>query len=162
MISVILPHIKKYKKIIFLAFLTVFLQQVFSLLDPQIFRLIVDNYITKFNLLSWNTFLYGTLGLLLLSMLNALAARISKHLQNFYVSSSSQKLGAAVYAQSIASVLLLPYEIFEDERSGDLLEKLQKARTDLQNFTTIAINMAFALLVGVIMVVGYGFFVNIF
>ncbi len=160
MLNVILPHIKKHKKVIFLAFFTVFLQQVFSLVDPQIFRLIIDNYITKYNALPWNSFLYGTLGLLLLSMVVALAARISKHLQNYYVSATSQKMGAGIYAQSISHVLNLPYEIFEDERSGDLLEKLQKARIDLQNFIVIAINMAFALLVGIIFVVGYGFYVN--
>ncbi len=160
MLNVILPHIKKNKKVIFLAFGTVFLQQIFSLIDPQIFRFIIDNYVTKFNVLSWNTFLYGTLGLLLLSMLIALAARISKHLQNYYVSATSQKMGAGIYAQSISHVLHLPYEIFEDERSGDLLEKLQKARIDLQNFIVVAINMAFALLVGIVVVVGYGFYVH--
>ncbi len=160
MLQVILPHIKKHKRVIFLAFFTVFLQQIFSLIDPQIFRLIIDSYISKYNTLSWNTFLYGTLGLLLLSMAVALAARISKHLQNYYVSAASQKMGAGVYAQSISSVLSLPYEIFEDERSGDLLEKLQKARTDLQSFIVVAINMAFALLVGIIFVVGYGFYVH--
>ncbi len=159
MLNVILPHIKKHKKVIFLAFFTVFLQQVFSLVDPQIFRLIIDNYITKYHALSWDTFLYGTLGLLLLSMVVALMARISKHLQNYYVSATSQKMGAGMYAQSISHVLNLPYEIFEDERSGDLLEKLQKARLDLQNFIVVAINMAFALLVGIIFVVGYGFWV---
>ncbi len=162
MLNVILPHIKKHKKVIFLAFFTVFLQQIFSLIDPQIFRLIIDNYITHYRALSWNAFLYGTLGLLLLSMVVALMARISKHLQNYYVSATSQKMGAGIYAQSISHVLNLPYEIFEDERSGDLLEKLQKARTDLQSFIVIAINMAFALLVGIIFVVGYGFYVHPF
>jgi ATP-binding cassette subfamily B protein len=160
MLNVILPHIKKHKKVIFLAFFTVFLQQVFSLIDPQIFRLIIDNYITKYSSLSWHTFIYGVIGLLLLSMVLALAARISKHLQNYYVSSASQKMGAGVYAQSIGHVLSLPYEVFEDERSGDLLEKLQKARIDLQSFIVILINMAFALGVGLVIVVAYGFYVH--
>ncbi len=160
MIKIILPHIKKNKRIIFLAFFTVFLQQIFSLADPQIFRLMVDNYITKFNSMPWNNFIYGTVALLLASMVIALFARISKHLQNYYVSSTSQKMGAGIYAQSVDHLLSLPYEIFEDERSGDLLEKLQKARLDFQNFTTIAINTAFSLLIGIVVVVGYGFFVH--
>jgi len=160
MIKIILPHIKKYRKIIFLAFFTVFLQQIFSLADPQIFRLIIDKYIIKFNLLSWNDFIFGTIGLLLISMVIALFARISKHLQNYYVSSVSQKMGASIYAQSVDHLLSLPFEIFEDERSGDLLEKLQKARVDFQNFTVILINTAFSLLIGIVIVVGYGFFVH--
>src|SRR3989344_2612619 len=105
MISVILPHIKKHRRVIFLAFFTVFLQQIFSLIDPQIFRFMVDNYLVKYSSLSWNQFLYGVIWLLLASMVVALLARISKHLQNYYVSSASQKLGAGVYAQSINSVL---------------------------------------------------------
>ncbi len=160
MLNVIIPHIKKHKKIILLAFVTVFFQQIFSLLDPQVFRLMVDNYITKFKVLPAYDFWWGAMLLLLLSMAIALAARISKHLQNYYVSAVSQRLGAGVYADSIKSVLSLPYEIFEDERSGDLLEKLQKARTDLQSFTGILINMAFSLLIGVIFVVAYGFYVH--
>ncbi len=160
MLKVILPFIKKHRRVIFLALFTVFLQQVFSLLDPQIFRLMVDNYLTKFNTMSLRAFLYGTVGLLLLSMLVALAARIFKHMQNYYVSVASQRLGAGIYAQSVGHTLSLPYAVFEDERSGDLLEKLQKARIDLQNFVVVLINTAFALLVGVIVVVGYGFFVH--
>lgn len=160
MIKTILPHIKKHKKIIFLAFFTVLLQQIFSLADPQIFRFIIDNYITKFNTLSWNEFLYGTIGLLLASMVIALFARISKHMQNYYVSSTSQRMGAGIYAQSVDHLLSLPYEIFEDERSGDLLEKLQKARVDFQVFTIILINTAFSLLIGIVIVVGYGFIVH--
>jgi len=160
MIKTILPHAKKHRKIIILAFFTVFLQQVFSLADPQIFRLMIDNYVTKFNSLPWNDFIYGTIGLLLASMVIALFARISKHMQNYYVSSTSQKMGAGIYAQSVDHLLSLPYEIFEDERSGDLLEKLQKARTDFQTFTIILINTAFSLLIGIVIVVGYGFIVH--
>jgi len=160
MLKVILPHIKKNKKIIFLAFFTVFLQQVFSLLDPQIFRIMVDSYITKFNSISWNDFIYGIIGLLLLSMVIALMARISKHMQNYYVSSTSQRMGAGIYSESIGYLLSLPYDIFEDERSGDLLEKFQKARLDLQQFIIVLINTAFSLSVGIVIVVGYAFFVH--
>ncbi len=160
MLKAILPHIKKHRKVIILAFFTVFLQQVFSLLDPQIFSYMVDHYVVNYKSLAWNAFLYGTLSLLLLSMLNALAARISKHLQNYYVSATSQKIGAGIYAQSVSSVLSLPYEVFEDERSGDVLEKLQKARQDLQSFTVILINTAFSLAIAIVVVVGYAFFVS--
>ncbi len=158
--NVLLPHIKKHKKIIFLAFFTVAAQQIFSLLDPQIFSYMVDKYVVNYRQYTLEAFLYGSLGLLLLSMVNALAARISKHLQNYYVSATSQKIGAGVYAQSIASVLLLPYEVFEDERSGDVLEKLQKARIDLQSFTVILINATFSLVLAIIFVVGYAFWIS--
>src|SRR3989344_179781 len=134
MFATLLPHIKKHKKAIFLAFFTVFLQQVFSLIDPQIFRVMVDDYLSKYATMAWNDFMYGVLWLLLLSMAVALVARISKHMQNYYVSVVSQKVGAGVYTDSIKHSLALPYAVFEDERSGELLEKFQKARQDLQQF----------------------------
>jgi ATP-binding cassette subfamily B protein len=160
MFNVILPYIKKNKVAIFLAFFTVLVQQLFSLIDPQIFRIMVDDYITKYNSLTFHSFIYGVIGLLLLSMVVALVARVSKHMQNYYVSVVSQRLGAGVYADSIGYSLSLPYAVFEDERSGDLLERLQKARIDLQSFIVVSINMAFSLVVGIVFVVGYGFFVH--
>lgn len=130
------------------------------MVDPLIFKAMIDNYVVKFAELSWHDFITGVLWLMLLSMVVALFARISKHLQNFYVSATSQKMGAGIYAEAIGHVLSLPYEIFEDERSGDLLEKLQKARTDLQQFIVMFINMAFSLFIGIVFVLTYGFFVH--
>src|SRR5436309_3308585 len=105
--NIIFSHIRKNKKTIAIAFFTVFLQQIFSLLDPQIFRIMVDNYITKFNAMPLHMFMYGTLGLLVLSMVVALVARVSKHMQNYYISVVSQNIGAGLYAQSVGHTLSL-------------------------------------------------------
>ena len=45
----ILPYLRPYRKLIFLALILASINQLFSLMDPQIFRMIIDNWITKFD-----------------------------------------------------------------------------------------------------------------
>src|SRR3989344_1222024 len=58
-------YLKRYKKILFGTLALAVVNQVFSLLDPQIFRLLVDNYISRARELSRGDFLHGVLLLLL-------------------------------------------------------------------------------------------------
>lgn len=102
-------YLKNYKRIFFLSLFLALINRVFSLLDPQIFRLIIDRYATKFNELSKDEFLYGVLGLLLLAIGVALVSRIAKNFQDYYVSMITQKLGAKLYADSVQHALSLPY-----------------------------------------------------
>ena len=43
-----------------------------------------------------------------------------------------------MYADGIRHSLELPYMLFEDQRSGETLGKLQKVRTDVEKFITSA------------------------
>jgi ATP-binding cassette subfamily B protein len=45
--------------------------------------------------------------------------------------------------------------VFEDQRSGETLGKLQKVRSDVEKFISLAINMLFTTLVGVVFVMIY-------
>ncbi len=65
-----------------------------------------------------------------------------------------------MYADSVAHTLDLPYSVFEDQRSGEVLQKLQKARQDSQTLITSAINTLFLSLVGMTFVIVYAFFVH--
>ena len=49
----------------------------------------------------------------------------------------------------------LPYQVFEDQRSGETLGKLQKARNDVERFITAFVNVLFTATVGVIFVTIY-------
>jgi ATP-binding cassette subfamily B protein len=51
--------------------------------------------------------------------------------------------------------LRLPYSVFEDQRSGETLGKLQKVRTDVEKLIASFINVLFTSLVGIIFVVIY-------
>lgn len=136
------------------------INQVFSLLDPQIFRLIVDNYASKVLTLSRPEFFRGVSLLLLASVGVALVSRIAKNFQDYYVSIVTQRVGATLYSDSIEHSFSLPYAAFEDQRSGELLLKLQKARTDAQALITSFVSVIFLASVGTLFVVIYAFSVH--
>ena len=50
--------------------------------------------------------------------------------------------------------------MFEDQRSGETLGKLQKVRTDVERLISATINVVFTSLVGIIFVVTYAFSVH--
>ncbi len=158
--GMILNHVKQHKKVLFLALLLATINQVFSLLDPQIFRLIIDNYATKATEIPQNEFLKGV-GLLLLGLVGvALVSRIAKNFQDYFVNSITQHVGTSMYAESVDHVFSLPYGIFEDKRSGEILQKLQKARLDTQAIIASSINVLFLSCVGIVFVLIYALFVH--
>jgi ATP-binding cassette subfamily B protein len=128
--QLILKEIKKYKFLLGLTLVLATLNQAFSMLGPQIFRLLVDNYASKIGELSRADFVSGVTTLILLSMGAALASRTAKAFQDYYVNTIIQRAGTNLYAESVAHAFSLPYARFEDQRSGELLGQLQKARTD--------------------------------
>jgi len=153
-------YLKNYKKPLVAAIILAIINQVFSLLDPQIFRMIVDNYINKFASIPKGDFIRGVLLLLLASVGVALVSRIAKNFQDYYVNYITQKLGTAMYARGVSHSFSLPYRVFEDKRSGEILLKLQKARADSQDLVTGLINVAFLSLIGIMFVLVYAFSVH--
>lgn len=150
-------YIKKYKKALCVALLLATINQVFSLLDPQIFRLIIDQYASKASTLEKNEFVRGIFMLLGASVGVALVSRIAKNFQDYYVNIITQRVGTQMYSNAIEHSFSLPYFIFEDQRSGELLQKLQKAKIDTQNAITGFINVIFLSAVGILFVVAYTF-----
>ncbi len=153
-------YLRRFKKTLALALGLAAVNQIFSLLDPQIFRLIIDRYATRAHELPPNEFLRGTIILLLGAVGVAFVSRVAKNFQDYYVNVIAQRLGAALYGDGVAHAFALPYGVFEDQRSGEVLQKLQKARTDAQAFITSAINIVFLSLVGITFVLGYAFIVH--
>lgn len=131
------------------------INQIFSLLDPYIFRLVVDNYATKFGDYTFQEFLLGVSKLLLITVGMAFVSRVAKNFQDFYLNSITKRLGAQLYADGVKHSLALPYRVFEDQRSGETLNLLQKSRTDSENLITNVINIVFVSLVGFVFVTIY-------
>src|SRR3989344_1900992 len=158
--KLLFSYLKKYKKMLLGALALAAVNQFFSLLDTQIFRILVDDYATKFSELSKTEFLQGV-GLLMGAFMGvALVSRIAKNFQDYFVNVITQRVGARLYGDGIAHALSLPYAVFEDQRSGELLQKLQKARTDAQNTIASAVNVVFLSMIGLLFVVIYAFTVN--
>ncbi|RJQ15934.1 ABC transporter ATP-binding protein [Candidatus Woesearchaeota archaeon] len=153
-------YIKEHKKLIIFALVLATINQFFSLLDPQLFRLIVDNYASKIGSMPKEVFFKGVI-LLLLGMVGvAFISRIAKNIQDYYVSVISQKTGASMYSTSVSHTFSLPFALFEDRRSGELLEKLRKARADVQLLIENLIGMIFLSLIGLLFVIVYAFTVH--
>ena len=126
--KLLLEYLRPYRGMIALALVLAVVNQVFSLLDPQIFRIIIDRYATDVSSIARAEYLRGV-GLLILAFVGvAMVSRIAKNFQDYYVNVVSQSVGANLYADGIAHSLRLPYRTFEDRQSGAVLQQLQKAR----------------------------------
>jgi ATP-binding cassette, subfamily B, bacterial len=146
---------KQYWKLVLVALLLAATNQIFSLLDPLIFRYIIDGYATKYHQYTQSQFIRGA-GLLLLAAVGvAFVSRVAKNFQDYFTNVIVQRLGAKMYSDGIRHSLDLPYQVFEDQRSGETLGKLQKVRSDVEKFITAAINTIFISLVGIVFVMIY-------
>ena len=148
-------YLKKYWQLVILVLVLATVNQVFSLLDPYIFRHVIDNYATKFGQYTLKEFLQGVSFLLLLAVGVAFVSRVAKNFQDYYLNTITQRLGADLYADGVKHSLALPYHVFEDQRSGETLNILQKARGDVEKLIAAAINVTFISLVGFIFVTIY-------
>ncbi len=148
-------YLKQYRGLVFLTLILAAINQVFSLLDPWIFRIVIDKYATKPDLYSVNEFMRGAGLLLLAAMGVAFVSRVAKNFQDYYLNVITQRLGAQIYSDGLKHSLQLPYQVFEDQRSGETLGKLQKVRTDTERLMTAFISVLFTTLVGIIFVTVY-------
>lgn len=148
-------YLRKHWRIVFLALLLAAVNQIFSLLDPLIFRYVIDGYATKFHLYTTEQFIQGVSLLLAAAVGVAFVSRVAKNFQDYYVNVVTQRTGAQLYADGVERSLSLPYAVFEDQRSGETLGKLQKVRTDVERFITAFVNILFTATVGVIFVTVY-------
>jgi ATP-binding cassette subfamily B protein len=153
--KILFQYLKNYKGLILLALVLAAVNQIFSLLDPWIFRKIIDTYVTNYKNYSTDEFFKGAGILILAAMGVAMVSRIAKNFQDYYVNVITQRLGARIYSDGLAHSLELPYSVFEDQRSGETLGILQKVRTDTEKLITAFINIVFTSLVGVTFVFIY-------
>ena len=78
------------------------INQIFSLLDPLIFRHIIDSYATRYREYSSPQLIRGV-GLLLAAAVGvALVSRIAKNFQDYFVNVITQKVGARIYTDGVA------------------------------------------------------------
>lgn len=153
--KILFGYLKGYWKLVLLALLLAAVNQIFSLLDPYIFSHVIDDYVTQFGKFSKAEFFKGV-GLLLLAAVGvAFVSRVAKNFQDYYVNVITQRVGARIYADGIRHSLELPYEVFEDQRSGETLGKLQKVRTDVERLISAFVNILFTSLVAIVFVTVY-------
>jgi ATP-binding cassette subfamily B protein len=153
-------YLRHYRGLIAAALALATINQVFSLLDPLIFRHVIDEYATRFQEYTTGEFFRGVSVLLGAAVGVAFISRVAKNFQDYYINVITQRLGARLYSDGIQHSLELPYSVFEDQRSGETLGRLQKVRSDVERLITMAVNVLFTSLVGIIFVMVYAFSVH--
>lgn len=134
----------------------------FSLVDPLITKNIFDKYVvpSDHKIYSFAYRFNGSLILVGLAIGAAMVSRIAKNFQDYFTNIIVQKTGAEMYADGLKHSLQLPFQVFEDQRSGETLGILQKVRLDCEKFITSFISVLFVSLVGMIMVMIFSVKIN--
>jgi ATP-binding cassette subfamily B protein len=154
-------YLKPYKWLIVLTMALATVNTVFSLIDPIIFGRIIklsqdiNTRQENGSPFGWDEFFSATLALLLMSMGTAMMSRIAKNFQDYFANVVIQKFGARIFTDGLRHAMKLPYQEFEDQRSGETLSVLTKVRTDTEKFINYFVNALFAIVVGITFVFIY-------
>src|SRR6476469_2596723 len=169
--KILFQYLRPHRMLVVLVLLLASVNIGFSLMDPIIFGRLIDlaNYhenIKHFDSLNDFLFvkttiinkkgdpdvLYGVMWLLLASITVAMISRIAKNFQDYFMNVVVQKFGARVFTDGLKHAMKLPYQEFEDQRSGETLSVLQKVRTDTEKFVSAFINVLFPVIIGIVFV----------
>src|SRR5215210_5578325 len=161
--KILLQYLKPYKWMIVLALLLAAINQVFSMFDPMLIGKLIDQFANhpyhfdaqKTLPRTQDQFVLGVLGVLGLLVGTAMVSRIAKAFQDYVVNVIVQKFGAKIFTDGLRHSMRLPYQDFEDQRSGETLSILTKVRTDTEKFIGLVINVLFALLVSLVFISVY-------
>ncbi len=153
--KLLLSYLSKHKWVVVLALALAAINIGFSLLDPYITGRIVDEVIEKREHLQYDEYVSNVLRLIAYAVGVAMVSRIAKNFQDYFTSIIVQKTGAEMYSDGLKHSLQLPYQVFEDQRSGETLGILQKVRLDSEKFITSFISILFVSIVGMVFVIVY-------
>lgn len=155
--TLLMQYLRRYRMLILLALLLAAINQIFSLMDPYIFGRIVDRYATKASHYLEPAFIHGVLLLIGAALGVAMVSRVAKAFQDYVTNVIIQKFGAQIYTDGLKHSLQLPYQQFEDQRSGETLSILQQVRSDCEKFITSFVSVLFTSAVGIVFVMIYAF-----
>ncbi len=168
--KLLIHYLRPYRWLVALSLLLAAINQVFSLLDPLIFGKIIDQLANNPHLakkvVNGQTievprteaeFMKGVMWLLFLAISVAMVSRIAKAFQDYFSSVVIQKFGASIFTVGLRHSMKLPFQNFEDQRSGETLSILTKVRSDTEKFISAFINVVFGILVGLVFVSVYAF-----
>lgn len=161
--KILMQYLKPYKWLVLLALLLAAINQTFSMFDPLIFGKLIDHFANHPHTFddgaarTENEFIKGIMWMLLMLVGTAMVSRIAKAFQDYFSSVIIQKFGAKIFTDGLKHSMRLPYQDFEDQRSGETLSILNKVRTDTEKFISNFINVLFGILVAVVFVSIYSF-----
>jgi ATP-binding cassette, subfamily B, bacterial len=163
--KILLRYLKPYKWLVALTLTLAAINIGFSLVDPILLGKLINlandhqsgtepfNYNRFFSSFSWEK--PGVWYILIASITVAMISRIAKAFQDYFLNVVIQKFGAKVFTDGLQHAMKLPYQEFEDQRSGETLSILTKVRSDVERFMTNFINILFGVIIGVVFVFVY-------
>src|SRR5437016_6545744 len=92
---------KQYWTLFIVALLLAATNQIFSLLDPLIFRHVIDEYATRYREYTTSQFFHGVALLLGAAVGVAFVSRVAKNFQDYFVNVITQRVGARLYSDGI-------------------------------------------------------------
>jgi ATP-binding cassette subfamily B protein len=170
--KLLLRYLAPYKWLVMLALLLAAINQSFSMLDPYFFGRLLDKYamhpydegyfdikkqFVKTGTRTQTEFIWGVLSFLGILISVAMVSRIAKAFQDYFSNVVVQKFGAKIFTDGLRHSMKLPYQEFEDQRSGETLSILTKVRTDTEKFIISFINVLFSIIVGIVFISVYSF-----
>ena len=160
--KILLRYLKPHKWLVALVLLLAAINISFSLIDPIIFGKLIDlGYKYHDNSAAYQPFWWGFAGPLLTllgaSIGVAMISRIAKAFQDYFLNVVTQKFGATVFTEGLQHAMGLPYQEFEDQRSGETLGILQKVRIDTEKFVSSFVNVLFPVVIGILFVAIFAF-----
>ena len=163
--KILFQYLKPHKWLVFLTLTLAAINIGFSLVDPILLGKLInlanshqsstEPYSNErfFNAFSWEK--PGVWFILVCSISVARISRIAKNFQDYFLNVVIQKFGARVFTDGLQHAMKLPYQQFEDQRSGETLSVLTKVRSDVEKFMNNFINILFGVIVGVVFVFVY-------
>ncbi len=156
--KILFKYIRPFRNLVIIAFVLAAINQTFSMFDPMLFGRLIDEFAkTPFldalgHVRTEPEFLKGIGNILLLLVGTAMISRIAKAFQDYTVNVIIQKFGAALFTDGLRHSMQLPFQAFEDQRSGETLSILTKARADCEKFISYVINVVFGIVVSIVFI----------
>src|SRR4051812_50052795 len=94
-------YLRNYWGLIAIALVLATINQVFSLLDPLIFRHAIDQYATRFQDYTTGEFFRAVSLLLGAAVGVASVSRVAKNFQDYYINVITQRLGGQLYPDGL-------------------------------------------------------------
>lgn len=153
--KILWKYLKPHYGTIAIALLLAAVAQLLNLIDPIIFGKIIDDYATNREGRSSSEAMREVVVWLGIAIGVAIAARLAKALQDFYMRKTVAGFGMSIFNDGLRQTLRLSFQEFEESRSGETLSVLQKVKTDTERFVNSFINVAFSSAVGIAFLVYY-------
>jgi ATP-binding cassette subfamily B protein len=153
--QILWKHLKPLRGWLVLSLALAGVGQLLELVDPMILGRIIDQYALNPLGLPENELVKGALGWLLVAVAVALAARLARTFQDYFVQVVVQSAGKGLFNDGLRMTLRLSFQEYENSSSGEAVARLQKVRGDMERFISASVNILFSTVVGVGFLIWY-------